>query len=114
MPYNLSVISTAVARELLRRPALVAERARFVIAERDRMAAALAAIPQLRVERSLANFVVFEHRTEMAATLATGLARRGVLVRDLTGYTGCERCLRASVGTVEANDALLQAVREIA
>jgi histidinol-phosphate aminotransferase len=114
MPYNLSVISTAVARELLRRPALVEERARFVIAERDRMAAALATIPHLRVERSLANFVVFEHATRTASTLASTLARRGVLVRDLTGYDGCERCLRASVGPVEANEALLNTMREIA
>jgi histidinol-phosphate aminotransferase len=114
MPYNLGAISAALARELIKRPQLVEERTAFVISERDRMAAALREVPNLRVEESVANFVVVEHSSKAASDLAAQLAKRGVLVRDLTGYAGCERCLRISVGTSEANDAFLAAIREVA
>ena len=114
MPYNLGAISAALARELLKRPTLVAERTAFVIGERERMAAVLRTLTSFRVEESAANFVVIEHESRAATELAGQLARKGVLVRDLSGYAGCERCLRISVGTVEANDAFLAAIREIA
>jgi histidinol-phosphate aminotransferase len=113
MPYNLSLTSITLARELLRHPQIVESRLRYVVDERDRIAAALGRMPPLRVERSAANFVVIEHPTKTAAALATALAQRGVLVRDLSGYAGCERCLRASVGTVAANDAFVNAMREL-
>jgi len=114
MPYNLSVISSSLARELLRRPDLVEARASFVIAERTRLETALAALPRLRVEPSGANFVVLEHASQPASELAGNLARRGVLVRDLTSYAGCEHCLRVSVGSVAANDAFLAAMADLA
>jgi histidinol-phosphate aminotransferase len=114
MPYNLSIFSVSLARELLRRPDLVEARGRFIVGERSRVAAALARNPRLRVEASHANFNVIEHTTQLASDVAATLAQRGVLVRDLSGYAGCERCLRVSVGTVEANDAFLHAIGEVA
>ena len=113
MPYNAGVIGTALALELLRRPALVEERTAFVIRERDRIASELTKMPRLRVEHSVANFVVIEHEVRLASELSRELARRGVLVRDLTSYAGCERCLRVSVGAIESNDALISAMREL-
>lgn len=114
MPYNVSAVSCALALELLARPELVDARVRHVVAERERLLVALASVPGLRIERGTANFVVFEHRSLPARELARGLAGRGVLVRDLSGYAGCDRCVRASIGTVEANDALVSALREVA
>jgi histidinol-phosphate aminotransferase len=113
MPYNLNIISISLARELLHRRELVAERIRYVVGERDRMAAELAKLPQLRVEKSAANFVVLEHATKLATPLAEELSRRGILVRDLSGYVGCDHCLRVSVGTPDANAAFLAAMREL-
>jgi histidinol-phosphate aminotransferase len=114
MPYNLGAISAALARELLKHPKLVEDRTRFIVGERDRLAAALGRIPGLRVEPPAANFIVVEHAARLATELSGLLAQRGVLVRDLTGYAGCERCLRISMGTAEANDALVKALREVA
>lgn len=114
MPYNLGALSTAVARELLRWPQLVEERVRFVVGERARVAAALGGLSRLRVEAGGANFLVVEHATRAGRQVAAALAARGVLVRDLGGYEGCERCLRASIGTREANDALVAALSEVA
>lgn len=113
MPYNLGAISAALARALLARPDLVATRNAHVVAERTRIDEALKSLPFLRVERPAANFVVVEHATQSATSLAAELSKRGLLVRDLSGYSGCERCLRISVGTHAANDALIAAMREV-
>jgi histidinol-phosphate aminotransferase len=113
MPYNLGAASAALARELLRRPELVRDRVAQVVSERARMSERLATIPSLRVEPGGANFVVIEHATKTASSLASALAARGVLVRDLGGYAGCERCVRISVGSPAANDAVLAALAEV-
>lgn len=113
MPYNVSAIDAVLGRELLRHGQLVEERVRHVIGERERLERAMAELDGWRVERSHANFLVLEHRTRQAKELAAELANRGVLVRDLSGYPGCGRCLRVGIGTSEANDAFLAAVREL-
>ena len=114
MPYNLGAVSCELARALVSRPDLVSERVHSVVEERARLAAALGTIPSLRVETGGANFVVIEHASKPASAIASALAERGVLVRDLGGYAGCSRCLRISVGTREANDAAIAALREVA
>ena len=38
---------------------------------------------------------------------------RGVLVRDFSRWPRLEGCLRITVGTVEENDAALDALREV-
>jgi len=41
------------------------------------------------------------------------LVERGVLVRDFSRWPRLEGCLRITVGTVEENDAVLDALREV-
>ena len=78
------------------------------------MATSLRELSSFRVEDSVANFVVIEHASKTAKEIAAQLAKRGVLVRDLSSYAGCDRCVRVSIGTSEANDAFLAAIREVA
>jgi histidinol-phosphate/aromatic aminotransferase/cobyric acid decarboxylase-like protein len=113
MPYNLGAVSIALARELVQRPELVLRRASFVRGERARVADAIART-RWRVEVGGANFVVVEHPEKQANSMAAALATCGLLVRDLSSYAGCERCLRISIGTVAANDALVAALTELA
>jgi histidinol-phosphate aminotransferase len=114
MPYNLGSHSIAAARELLRHPELLQQRIEHVVGERARVADALSRLPRCRVEVGGANFVLVEHAERSAKSLAASLSERGLLVRDLGGYAGCERCLRISIGTVAANDALIAAMSELA
>lgn len=114
MPYNLSAVSCEIARALVARPDLVEKRIREVVEERARLASELATIPGLRVEAEGANFVLVEHPTLLGRDIAKGLEARGILIRDLGGYPGCERCVRISIGAREANDAVVRALREVA
>jgi histidinol-phosphate aminotransferase len=109
LPYNLSAVTCLVARELIARPALVAERAALVRRERERVAAALRALG-LRVHPSGANFLLFEQERRPAAELHAALFRRGVLIRNVSSGRGLEHALRVSIGAPAANDAFLAAL----
>ena len=110
LPYNLSAITCLVARELIKRPQLVAARARLVIDERERVARALRELGIL-VHPSGANFLLFEQARKPAGELHAALFRRGVLIRNISGTPGLNQALRVSIGAPAANDAFLAALR---
>lgn len=114
MPYNLGAVSASLAREVLSRRDLLDERIAFVMRERERMVAALSSIEGLRVEPAYANFILMEHASLSGADIARRLASRDVLIRSLGEYAGCRRCVRVSVGSAEANDAVIAAMKELA
>ena len=106
-PYNLSALDQRAAEFLLEHAmAWCAARAADVVAERTRLAAALAA-RGLEVFASGANLLLV--RTTNAAALWQRLADAGVLVRlfDAGPLAGC---LRITVGTPADNAALLAAL----
>ena len=106
-PYNLSSLDQRAAEFLLEHAtAWCAERAAEVVAERGRLAAALAA-RGLEVFPSEANLILI--RTSGARALWQRLAAAGVLVRlfDAGPLAGC---LRITVGTPADNAALLAAL----
>jgi histidinol dehydrogenase len=110
LPYNLSAATSRIARALLARPQLVASRAAEVVAERERVGAALASLG-LRVHPSGANFLLFEQERRPAAELHAALFRRGVLIRNVSDTHGLGRALRVSIGARDANDAFLAALK---
>jgi histidinol-phosphate aminotransferase len=110
LPYNLSAVTCLVAAELIRRPELVEERARQVVAERERVARALRELG-LTVHASGANFLLFEQSRLPAAQLHAALFRRGVLIRNVSTAPGLGKALRVSIGAPAANDAFLAALR---
>jgi histidinol-phosphate aminotransferase len=106
-PYNLSALDQRAAEFLLERAAgWCAARTADVVAERARLAAALAA-RGLEVFPSEANLLLV--RTTGASALWQRLADAGVTVRlfDAGRLAGC---LRITVGTPEDNAALLAAL----
>jgi histidinol-phosphate aminotransferase len=84
-------------------------RMRLLVAERTRLAAALAQLPGvLRVWPSDANFLLVEF-ADPAATLARTHAA-GLLVRDQRAAPTLASALRISIGAREQNDRLLEAL----
>ena len=110
LPYNLSAITCLVARALIARPELVRERARLVMGERERMAAALRAAG-CTVHPSGANFLLFEQEQRPATELHQALFQRGVLIRNVSAARDLHKALRVSIGPPAANDAFLLALR---
>jgi histidinol-phosphate aminotransferase len=108
-PFNVSAVSQAAAAAVLDEAwdAVQADVAR-VVAERSRVAAALARVPGLVVSPSEANFL-WVSTAKPAAEVAAWLASRGVIVRSFHAAGGrLAHQIRVTIGTPRENDRLLE------
>jgi histidinol-phosphate aminotransferase len=115
LPFNTSATSQALAAAVLDAHApLLGQVACKLVAERERLAAALRAHGGVTVYPSDANFLWIEVPGR-AADVWAALVGEGVLVRSFAGKGGrLDRCLRVTVGDPEANDAFLAAWAKVA
>jgi histidinol-phosphate aminotransferase len=114
-PFNINVVTEAVAIKLLENKSVLDEQAGRVLAERERVRPELERMRGLTVYPSVANF--FLARVKGPAGAGTrvfgSLKAQGVLVRDFSGgHPLMENCLRLTIGTPEENRILLAALRE--
>lgn len=103
-PYNIGADTLALALRLLETD--VTTQVQTLIAERDRVAAALSTLPYVeKVYPSDANFLLV--KTKHARELYEHLIARELIVRDRSRTPGCEGTLRITIGTPEENDRLI-------
>lgn len=107
LPYHLSSVTQAAARAALRHADDTLGSVATLIAERERVSAALADLG-FRVIPSDANFVLFGEFADAPATWQRYLDE-GVLIRDV----GIPGYLRTTIGLADENDALLSASARI-
>jgi len=112
LPYHLDTVKQLAGRVALRFETEMLERVQHLVAERERLVAALATLP---VEQwpSGANFILFRPRAKAGRDVWQGLLDRSVLVRDTSSWPGLEGCLRVTVGTPAEDDAFLAALTEV-
>ncbi|MFC9877370.1 histidinol-phosphate transaminase [Nocardia salmonicida] len=108
LPYHLSVVTQAAARAALRHADETLGSVAELAAQRDRVAAALAALG-FEVIPSDANFVLFGRFTDAGAAWQHYLDA-GVLIRDV----GIPGYLRATIGLAAENDEFLRVSHDIA
>lgn len=107
-PYNINTLTQQTAAECLRRN--IAAQIAQIREERGRLAAALAGCGCIeRVYPSQANFLLV--KTADPDRLYGELIAAGVIVRNRTRITGCEGCLRITVGTPAENGRMLETVK---
>ncbi len=111
LPYSLSAPTQLAGVLALRHGDEMARRVSTLVEERERVAAALNAEPELRVFPSGANFVLLQVNGDGHA-LWEALLERGVLVRDFSRWPRLADCLRVTIGTREEDDLFLAALRE--
>lgn len=112
LPYHLSALTQAAARVALAHTDELLSTVAALNAERDRLAAGLAALPGVQVPGSDANFLLFGPFAD-GREVWQGLLDRGVLVRDFSSGRGTEGWLRVSTGLPEENDAFLAALADV-
>ncbi|MCF6385897.1 histidinol-phosphate transaminase [Mycobacterium sp. MBM] len=108
LPYHLSVLSQAAARAALRHADDTLGSVATLIAERERVAAALSGMG-FRVIPSDANFVLFGGFDDAPAVWQSYLDA-GVLIRDV----GIPGYLRTTIGLIDENDLLLEVSAKLA
>jgi histidinol-phosphate aminotransferase len=111
-PYALTQLTIEAVFRSLEPATLAQARSRItaLTAERQRVAAALAAVPGvLKVWPSDANFLLVEFHD--AADVLQRAHAAGLLLRDMRAAPGLARALRISIGSQEQNDRLLGCLR---
>lgn len=110
LPYNIGVLPQLAAVHALEHAEVLRTQARAICADRERLHAALAALPDVEVWPSRANFLLFR-TSRPAAQVHRALRERGVLVKCLDGsHPLLAGCLRVTVGAPRENDAFLAAL----
>ena len=112
-PFNVSVLSEAVAIKLLENKSVLDDQAASVRVERDRLVALLGGMTGLTQFPSAANFVLVRINGSPGAgtRVFEAIKRRGVLVKNFSGgHPLLENCLRLTVGTPDENRAMLAAL----
>jgi len=110
LPYNVNFFSQLTALAALEERDALAGNVRRLVDGRERLLARLADVPGVRAHASDANFFLLELLQADPKAVWDAMARRGVLVRDVTSYPQLARCLRVSIGSEEENDAFLHAL----
>jgi histidinol-phosphate aminotransferase len=123
LPYRLDALKQAAGRAALRFVPQMEAVVREVVAQRERLVAAMSKLP-LTVWPSQANFILFRPtgagvgaRSGAGKSVGAGralwqaLLDQSVLVRDCSSWDGLTECLRVTVGTAEENDAFLTALQ---
>lgn len=112
-PYNVNVAATVAGLAALAHRADVEPLVAALVAERERLSAALAAFDFLDPLPGRANFVLCRVRGRSASALKLALAQQGVLVRHYM-KPRLENMIRVSAGRPQDTDALLAALHRIA
>jgi len=103
LPYSLNIVSEAIAATALEHRQVRDANVAAILAERERLLAAMLATPNVIAYPSRANFIAFRSRAKFDDFLA-----RGILIRKYADF------LRVSIGTREQNDAFIAALQELA
>jgi histidinol-phosphate aminotransferase len=112
-PASVGTVSAALATAALRRPELAAANVARVTSERSRLANELTTLGW-RPYPSQANFVLFRFGDPAeAASVAEALLQVGLVPRTFGADHPLADCLRLTVRSVEENDRLIAAAREI-
>ena len=107
-PYNVSGLTQAAALFMLEKLDVLEAQAARIRADRTGLGTALAAMKDVTVFPSEANFLLV--RVPDAERTFQSLKEQNVLVKNL--HPGLRNCLRITVGTPDENRILLTALRE--
>lgn len=109
-PYNVNVLTQVAAEFALDHLDVLDEQAASINAEREQLAAELAALPGVEVFPSKANFISM--RVPDAADICAKLHAEKMLIKNLSKMHGMlANCIRVTVSTPEENSAFLNALK---
>ncbi|MCH7344520.1 histidinol-phosphate transaminase [Pelomonas sp. CA6] len=107
-PFNISVLNCEAALFALEHEDEYARQAAVIRAERERVFAALQALPGVRPFPSEANMILA--RVPDAAAIFAGMKARGVLIKNVSAlHPLLAQCLRITIGTPDENTQMLAA-----
>jgi len=110
LPFNVNSVALACLEEALADRSFVSEHVAQVKRGRERLTQLFEELG-LHFWPSQTNFVLVRVGAK-AKTFVASMQQRGVLVRDFSANSGCDGCVRITVGTPKQMDGVLPAIRE--
>jgi len=111
-PYNINQMTQEYALSLLDKEDIMKEQLVLILKERATLERALRELPYVqKIYPTDANFILV--KVPDATGVYNQLVQQGIIVRNRTNVALCDNCLRITVGTVEENTALLNALKKI-
>ncbi|HEY7294023.1 MAG TPA: aminotransferase class I/II-fold pyridoxal phosphate-dependent enzyme, partial [Dehalococcoidia bacterium] len=111
-PYSVNVAAEVAALASLEDAATLDERAGLIVQERQRLFAALAAVPFLRPHPSHTNFILCDVLRGDARGLRDRLREHGVFIRHFDTPL-LRDCLRISVGLPRHTEQVIEALQKV-
>jgi histidinol-phosphate aminotransferase len=109
-PYNVSVLNAEAALFALEHTDEYARQAAIIREQRQRLQAALQALPGVRPYPSEANMILV--RVPDAKQVFDGMKQRGVLIKNVSAlHPLLANCVRLTVGTPEENTLMIEALK---
>ena len=112
LPYNINVLSQAVAVAALGHRDILNKQISLLISERERLYNALSRTKGITAYPSETNFILFRTATD-ATNIYNKLKQAGILIKNLNKPGPLKNCLRVTVGTPEENNEFLKALKSI-
>ncbi len=113
LPYSVSPITTVVGAKIAKREGDTRRRIAECATERARIYDALRRAPGVEAFPSVTNFLLFRLTDRTPAEVHAKFLERSVLIRDISMWSGCERCVRVSIGTPSENDRIISAIQSV-
>ena len=110
MPYNISALTQAVARVAVRNFEQIQSITQLMIEERERMVSQLSLL-DLEIMESHTNFILY--RSKKFEILMEKFEAERIGVRVYPKDPMLRNCIRISLGTKEANDAVIAVFKEV-
>ena len=111
LPYNINVLTQAVAHTVLQHGDVLTAQAQAIMAQRTVLQQQLNGMAGVKTYPSRANFILF--RVADADRVFQGLKARGILIKNLnSSHPMLSGCLRVTVGTPEENEKFVHALRD--
>lgn len=111
-PYNVSEVTQTLAAEALSKTEEINKQIRETVQQREWLKQQLVQFSFIqKIYPSDANFLLV--KMDDPKTVYTHLSSKGIVVRDRTSVSGCEGCLRITVGTSAENELLISTLQEL-
>lgn len=111
LPYNINILTQLTASFALEHQDFLQQQTAILRQERETLFATLAAMPDIHVYPSQANFLTFQCLTTSADSVFESLKQQGILIKNLSRQGGLLKdCLRVTVGTPEENQCFIKAL----
>ncbi len=111
LPYNINILTQAVASAVLKHADVLKQQAAAIVAERAKMHTTLVAMPDVTAYASQANFILL--RLKDGPAVFDGLKSRAILVKNLhSAHPFLANCLRITIGTPQENQQFLSALQQ--